>query len=111
MFMSISLLDIKNVHSEDEKILTPHDLFSKLKKKPAVVEGMLVDVNKTVIRSMDILNNYLKSVVFSRLQTKLTREPLLVILNSYPVHQVKENAAECETKHKIFFALIPGNLS
>lgn len=94
----------------DGTILKPHFLFAKLQNKPQVPEGVLVDVNKTGMWNAEILKEFVKSNLLSRRQTSFSREPVLLIIDSYDCHIKLANSKELE-KYRIYVVIVPPNLT
>lgn len=94
----------------DGTILKPHFLFAKLQNKPQVPEGVIVDVNKTGMWNAEILKGFVKSNLLSRRQTLFSREPVLLIIDSYDCHIKLANSKELE-KSRIYIVIVPPNLT
>ncbi|KAL3698348.1 hypothetical protein R1sor_012424 [Riccia sorocarpa] len=92
------------------KFLKPHLLFSKLKNKPAVNDKCLVDVNGSGMWNAEILMDYCKNNILSRRETAFSREPTLLIIDSYGEHVklLKENKL---AKYNVFVVIVPPNLT
>lgn len=69
------------------EILTPHVLFSKLKRPPKVPRGCIVEVNVTGMWSTQIVKNWFHNTIFVRPATALYREKVLVLMDSYGAHK------------------------
>ncbi len=53
----------------DGKFLKPHILFSNLKNKPTIHADVLVDVNKTGMWNPEILLDYVRKTLLTRVET------------------------------------------
>lgn len=85
-------------------------LFSELKNKPAVPDGVIVDVNPTGMWSDAILMNNASKVVRRRKETQLYREPVLYLIDSYACH-VKPMESRRLERYNIFVIIIPPSLN
>lgn len=94
----------------DGKLLKSHLLFSGLKNKPTVNKDVLVEVNKTGMWNDDILLQFVKDAVISRMETSFLREPILLIIDSYGVH-IKLAESKNLEKFNIFTVIVPPNLT
>lgn len=72
--------------SSSGEFLNCHVLFSNLKNKPKVADGVMVHVNKTGMWNKDILKDWMTNVILKRHQTSLFKEPVLILLDSYGTH-------------------------
>ena len=76
---------------------------------PNVEKQCLVDVNRTGMWNETILINFIEGAIMKRRQTAFSREPVLILFDSYGTH-VKfvelENEKLKYAKHNIHFMLI-----
>ena len=86
-----------------------HLLFSKLKNKPTVADGFSVSVNVSGMWNEEILKHYYTDVILKRPRTSLLKQSVILIMDSYPVHEkvAKEIKQKYEDKYNIFIRLIP----
>lgn len=68
------------------QILTPHVLFSKLKRIPKISASVDVDVNETGMWSVQIVRKWFTNTIFNRPATALYRQKTLVLMDSYGAH-------------------------
>jgi hypothetical protein len=94
----------------DGKFLKPHILFSNLKNKPTVHVDALVDVNKTGMWNPEILLQYVRNTLLSRVETSFLRQPVLFIIDSYDCHVKLADSKELE-KYNVYVAIVPPNLT
>ncbi|KAG2796875.1 hypothetical protein PC112_g22026 [Phytophthora cactorum] len=94
----------------DGTMLQPHLLFSKLKNRPTVPDGLTVDVNRTGMWSDEILLEHAKKVLYNRKETQLYREPVLYLIDSYGCH-VKLMESRRLERYITFVVIIPPNLT
>jgi hypothetical protein len=91
------------------QMLKPHFLFAKLKNKPLVADGCVVEVNeKTSMWNEMNFRRYMKDFILSRPQTQLSKEWVLLLIDSYPVHKkVSELSRDFYERNKVIVKLIP----
>lgn len=89
-------------------IMYPHQLISKLKNKPTVEPEFTVDVNETWMWNESILKSYLYEFILKQYQTVILRQPVLILLDKYPVHVkiVKELQKTFREKYNVHLSLI-----
>ena len=50
-------------------------------------DGFSVDVNNSVMWNEEIFKKYLKEVILRRYQTSMLKQPVILMVDSYPVHK------------------------
>lgn len=93
------------------KVVALHVLFANLKNKPTVHADVIVDVNRTGMWSMEILNTFLTAVL-NRIQTCF-HEPSLIILDSYGSHLkfLNEETQQKFQRRNVYFKFVPPSLT
>jgi hypothetical protein len=97
------------VVNAEGKVLITHVLFSKLKKIPRDVhEKPKVDVNVTGMWSEIITEQFIKQHILTRAATQFSREPVLLIIDSFGAHLMMDKKFEDK---KVFIVFVPENMT